>query len=737
MDLTPRQADLRSPTMVKGEGFMADVVTWANCIRAERGQIHIAYDHPTNSKRQVSSVIEIPIKLLDAEVTILCEELENFIIGKSQSSAGTAVYIFNRIANFLRAEGAPIPAAGSSDWQTFLFDFFDHFMLRSKSYVLKKASKVRLWAVARRYFKQLQTNNIIPENTLLPTSQPHKNSLNMIGGVSPTLSKEKKVKLPETASEIFPKKFLISNDAHLTSDEFLDILMNRLTAANAALITGCSEYWINLKKCHALGDELISAIDSSELKDIIESKVTYTLKHHPANPQKPLGINWFLAAAKYCFLNYSFTAMSLTELKRFPFFKGIATNVAVCVNVQKALDNLVQPFMNSTVSGNEGFLRLMGLLNARDCAAACAILIKENPNFTSEGLQQSNLLNVNDKPYIFSDGDFSLQIFGIEKPRASARKVSVLPSLSRMIIEDVIRCTATLRAKLKEDGDSNYRKLFIISSNRGFTNSTIMSATLASKRGNTLYNEIKQHLENAGMEKSLFALQNIRANQGILRFLQTGSFYSVALTLGNTPIVAQRHYIPSWIAERWARRVARVFAHKLVIVATHGKPWQMEASDCEDAQTLLSFVTRIITGAQTKDDALSHMIRNMESNSAPLAEEIFKPLIRHGLQIKLDPESLGALYYYVETLDRKNPELNITDPSTGLTPQSLVDLANLMKYAARDPEFGNHAEWAVRSHLQGKSHLQLKLTHEQAIMHMAKLRLRIETMSVTSGSSIR
>ncbi|WP_224792110.1 hypothetical protein, partial [Pseudomonas fluorescens] len=425
---------------------------------------------------------------------------------------------------------------------------------------------------------------------------------------------------------------------------------------------------------------------------------------------------WFLAIVNYYFTKTKLlNAISYEAMIKIPLLKALTTN-AKRKDISNGLTEILGENCFLEASTNEKICRALGMLSARDCAAAACMLIKDNPCFPSMGLQSANLLMVGNKPYFHLTSDETRLIFGVDKPRARARKVSIFTGKSAKLFKQLVEATSKAREKIKNSSNSSaYRYLFLTVTKYGVMSPGNIDNIITGKIGQNLYNLIKHDLANVNLNKDTFNLSSIRVTQGIIEFLNTGSIHAVAKVLGNTAQTVLSSYIPNWLIARNAIKGTRIFQQKIVVVSSANKPWLLEVSDFESEADLLKFITRMLTEA-TGQDAMTADMHKKLSASVPNSEIMLTPLIERNLRINLCPESLGTLYAYAE-YTKKNlnaVQLNLVDEATGMTPQSFICLTNLITNAAEN-KYTDKLEGSIQSSLKGKSLLEFTLTHKKAL----------------------
>lgn len=601
-----------------------------------------------------------------------------------------------------------------SNWGQFLLDHFTaHLETSKRTYEVTIAT----WHPIREIYEELIRSGLAPKDTKIPSATIK--GLRIDDAIRPLGVRETNVEPPHCLAELLPKSCLLSVGLELPDDAYLLQLKTKLEHAAQTGRSCCLQYWETMLGCQATGKKLMSQISNEEIDNMLKGEVFFVNGQHVTEPATEGGISWFLATLRHYLKNTEgLEKLSFNQLAKIPFFKH-------CFNKQKRLKKRYRTAILNAAGKNRGpnihihetISRLLGLLSPRDCSVACAILIAENPSFTPRSLATSCLYNQNGKLYIRAKEQLSRLVFSVSKPRARKRKVSALPPLSEMIVNDVVRSTNDIREKLKHQKNGLWRRLFLPSTNRKFGATNFSRIGLGVTNGTTFYDIYSLQLNEAGITRSTFTLRSIRATQGIICFLEHGSLSRVANLLNNGLAVVRSNYIPSWLIIRWANRLLRVMQQKLIIVATKGTPWQLEASDFTSDELLVVFVNKMITELK-HGDALSEVIRKRFASEIEAQVDFIEPFAASELIINLNPESLGMLYAYSDFVGALNDAQlskieNLIDPIIPV--KSLSALSRLVAEAADSIETSlNSAEHAVLDKIAGDSVAELVNIHQQA-----------------------
>ncbi|GKQ45673.1 MULTISPECIES: hypothetical protein [Pseudomonas] len=659
---------------------------------------------------------EIPEGLQDRDLKTLSDAVVRRASRLSEQSAAGYVQALNRILkNIDRSEDQYPP----HDWDAYLYEHFSsHLEDPSTQYSVRIAE----WHKIKDIYVEVQRRGFIPTTSLIPSASIH-------GGChdsaeQPLGHETIHLTVPSSLNELLPKWELVESGLELDDDTYIEGLKNKLKTGADAVVAACAAYWKKMRQCHQIGKELTNKISEPEITTMLRNKAYIVNGVHLAHPSQPLGINWFLAVLKYYIKNTTIlSAISSVQLMEIPFFRPIIYNNRTRKLWLKKIREIAGNNDIPKCTITETLCRLLGLLSSRDCAAACCILISENPSFPPYSLITSSLYTQAGKFYLRARSGGKSLIFSVDKPRAGKRKTSLLPKLSAEIITDLIECTEIPRANLKGRKKTNWRKLFLVAneSQIGCTGRAI-AKVMAFNTGITLYSVLKPELISAGIKDREFNLSTLRTTQGILTFLEYGSLRKVADTLNNSVQVVRARYIPDWLIIRWATRAIRIMQQKLIIVATEGEPWQLEASDFLTATALRSFISKMLRDIKN-GDAFSEMVNKRLGKYLPKDSNHETPHPETELVIGIDERSIAAMYTYIN-LYPNPPQENLADTHDEVLIMSDSKIRQITCLLTSAAELINSelsmVESAIIDKLTGDSIAEFRHVHKKALIVAAQ-----------------
>ncbi|MCI0149598.1 hypothetical protein KNO81_27305 [Paraburkholderia sediminicola] len=338
---------------------------------------------------------------------------------------------------------------------------------------------------------------------------------------------------------------------------------------------------------------------------------------------------------------------------------------------------------------------MLGNLTSLDLAIAAALLVMAQPSFTPHALADAKIHTKSGADYlILEDSGYT---FRVPKFRAASFKTELLEEQSGRILRDLLRISAGARKSLETTNPTDSDRLFIFT-HKGRA-APISATKLTGKLTGCIFRKneritptiLLEHpeLADAKIDTKVASLSNLRNTEGVLEWFRTGSLFAMSRKLGNQKKTTLHHYIPKALMVAWNERLIRRFQNLLLVVASAGEPYALEACDFDNVEDLHEF--------------LQQMLRQHPSHTSPLAQllheryadrDAAKPIsASDSLAIPISPDTVTILYAYRELALRSelnDVELRIPDERTGISPRQLIDLADLLKRTlpeAREPEF--------------------------------------------------
>ncbi|WP_223507919.1 hypothetical protein [Pseudomonas sp. BF-B-25] len=596
----------------------------------------------------------------------------------------------------------------SFNWNEILYL---HLLETLENKKVEQRTRVMKWQSIQKIYKELARFKAIPSDVLVPSGTVRGGCAE--DALAPIGHKRKVVDIPKTIEDLRPKHALIAKGLELDDDEFVENLKNRFQNGVDVCIELLTGYWDRMRNCWEIGRTLLLKVPTSALEERLAKNDFFENGQHVAHPAAPDGIAWFLRAIQYYALTtYELDKINFNQMCKLPFFKDLlevkGIESVILQKLHEVSGDSAPPVHKANKQPTELISRLLQLLSKRDSAAACCILILENPSFTSDSIANADLYTQNGKLYLKAQTLHRRLIFSVSKPRARKRKVSVLSPLSARVVKDVVQATSQIRERQKFLQKRNWRKLFLISTRNQIGSISRPSSILSTGSGITLYSLFQARLKQVDIDHLSFNLSTLRSTQAILCFLKHGSIKMVADLLNNSVQVVKKNYIPVWMIIYWGNRILRTIQQKIIVVATEGSSWQLEASDFLDASSLRKFITKILRDLKN-GDAFSEIIRVRLGKYA--SEPLAQPYREAELLIPMGVEELAFLYAYADVVRPANFK-PVTSDDGALSDKQIRSLVELIRQCDRihDGELSD-AEYAVLAKISGDSLMQFQRIH--------------------------
>lgn len=616
-----------------------------------------------------------------ANLETVCSEIARICQRFAPYTASARVGSLRKILNFATDQGRALPDSNSAEWKVFVNEHYIYHLSHPEKLNNdgdKEFESIRVeWTQIGYLYKSLKQKYIIPSNTTIPSMrQPQisddERSADVLDSVEANLWPLIDV------NDLWPKNFLVDKGLNVSTDHFLDTLQSDIEKRTQTILSACEYYWDKVVECQRIGENLINSISLEQIEALLASGNFYVGRRYIADPDNPDGAAWFLAMINYYFLiTDELSAISYKAMSKIHFFEPFCRNGYMKAKMDRKLKEIAGDFGAPNSNINETLNRLLGHLSARDCGAAAAILIAENPKFNPHPLRSADYLSEDDKPIHYFNSDLNQLMWSVSKPRARSRKISALPPRSFKIYIGLVKATMKARIRLMLEGDINYRKLFLTSSLKWVGLSSSLDQILTASIGISLYQAIEPDLISGDVSREVFSLKRIRGSQGLISFLKEGTYQAAANTLGNSIAVVVARYIPDWLKYRWNVRILRTFQTKLIILATKGRPWHFAASDFLTESYLFNFIIREAATSLTSDPVSIDLKRYAAELTEDAFHNLVEHLVNHKMILKLDSASLAAVFLFAEMFTSSSGQRH-EDLGTGLTEDSILTLAHLL-----------------------------------------------------------
>lgn len=662
--------------------------------------LKLHYGSPQIRSKVSTTAVALPHGMSDETVHLIAGAMIFLVTGLSYPSTKSFAETLALICNYLIQHGNHWPT--SAEWPMTIFNLYC-YQLNIKTRT--PDSNRMIWRRIRRVLQVLMDRSVIIKCNL-PSADLPRNCRKELAETL-TLGEFYEPVSPFASIELLPKQYLVDLSYLQNSEEFFDEIERELKAVSDCTLKICLTYWETLKVGHAVGRELINSVARGDLLAALEDPRNSEWPRqglpHPADPDTPQGTAYFLAAVEYYLFEVgSLAAISIDALAEIPFFQRI------CASDRKRkelVERLKFELKSPYVGASDLIARGVGLLSTRDCAAVTALLMHEQPRFTSGSLETAEAYDKNGKLRIhLTDAGGEHVYFTIAKHRARSHKGGVMTALASRVLVDLHEMTKSLRARLQNDQPDVARQLFLVVSRFGMGHVGRVGEYFNGK-DNSIFQVFRPEIESAGMNCDTFTLSRIRNTRGILVWLKTGALVSMAEAMGNNVKTVLNNYIPDWLYHRMLAVSARRLQQKIVVLATAGENWQVHVSDFSTMSDLKSFVVSVLRSDRRGNKLSDHFYKVFSDSASPEVGESYNAE-NVSFHVCLSPESLAALEVYVKLSSRASFILD-GEGKVGLDQQQLAKLYQVV-YAAVHVHEGDDIEGMISDLIAGGSHAQLK-----------------------------
>tara|TARA_B100002003_G_C14157587_1_gene557823 strand:+ start:139 stop:2445 length:2307 start_codon:yes stop_codon:yes gene_type:complete len=231
------------------------------------------------------------------------------------------------------------------------------------------------------------------------------------------------------------------------------------------------------------------------------------------------------------------------------------------------------------------------------------LLVIENPQITHTFLKEFDLFNSKGQLSGFVKDDAGYHLTGYKDRRGKAKsemKLFLSPR-SASLVRQVIEITSPLRNYLKNQGDDNWRKLFLTSGHGwGYPRAGVIPEWKKNNNQSAYFDGLKQSfsrftdMPDKELENFLFraSLASVRASKGVQIYLETQSVQKMAKALGHSAYNPEllRHYLPESILAFFQTRWIRIFQKAFICEALKDSPYLARAAGFESMKDLHEFL---------------------------------------------------------------------------------------------------------------------------------------------------
>jgi len=213
------------------------------------------------------------------------------------------------------------------------------------------------------------------------------------------------------------------------------------------------------------------------------------------------------------------------------------------------------------------------------------LLIKEDPAITESFLTKLEFFDRSGKLIGIEKTDAGYYLCG-NKYRRGSKNASLKIKLTLKgykYVRRILKLTESVRLILKNNGNDNWRYLFI-SCGRGFSYPIKIKGILTLDNKSGYRRRLEEFKRFSSIEDDSFikgvTLSSFRASVAVRIYIETNSVKSMATALGHKEYKSDllRHYLPDVILQYFQTRWIRIFQRGIVCEAMKDSPWLLQAT---------------------------------------------------------------------------------------------------------------------------------------------------------------
>jgi hypothetical protein len=346
------------------------------------------------------------------------------------------------------------------------------------------------------------------------------------------------------------------------------------------------------------------------------------------------------------------------------------------------------PVVSPLISKLDRIKWMLGSLSSQDYLFAQLFLTIHHPIFFGSAFSDAKLISRQGESMIsLGAGD---PVARIIKGRAHAFKQTPLDNESERLLSLILEMTDRARQHLRKINPLIANRL-VIATERGRLKIPILYNSSLLRRTSDEYwigSYFPRIFEMFAGEEITF--RKVRATEGVLEWLKTGSLTAATIRLGNSRQVLIEHYIPKELLTAFYARQVRRYHNLFLATAT---PDDINLTDVLEFKTLDEihiFIKNNLTIEPFKSSPLGQLLAQRHTSRPKRSfESRFKDLI-----LPVSANSIAALYVNQEcALDAGFNNSTVAPQAylqiDDISPDDIIDLAELARFRLpldRDPK---------------------------------------------------
>lgn len=232
---------------------------------------------------------------------------------------------------------------------------------------------------------------------------------------------------------------------------------------------------------------------------------------------------------------------------------------------------------------------LLGIPNREDAMAMMGYLASIDGRFSESAISSAQLYSREDNRINAVNSGNGTLTLSVYKKRAGASgwEDVVISGRAYQLVQRWIELTTPIRAYMKKNNIDGWRRLIIYVGTPMGKPAFFKSV---SNINSTFRSFALRNSSRLGDLAELVTISRIRAQRGIIVFLEKFDVKAMARELGNEAATSMRHYLPDAIWNYFANRWIRIFQNLLIVEATKDTPYMQRALMFQNAHELDEFL---------------------------------------------------------------------------------------------------------------------------------------------------
>ncbi|MFM0640945.1 hypothetical protein PQQ63_30040 [Paraburkholderia metrosideri] len=573
-----------------------------------------------------------------------------------------------RLAVRSRGLCAGLPTT-ADEWQQYLIALFGAWFTESGASL---RSRIGTWKQTAFWFTLLRdSRRLIPPGVDIPFDE--NNKVRLDDEPAPRLLGESPIKAAgDQHQKVLMDISLVRSDA-----EYMDEIRSTLSRRRGVLESAAAQWVEMIDADFRYGQRLLSLIDyETELKPHLDDLHFWrdwrNKGAHKANGRTEQSLGMLLLLLRYC-TNITKVLFDSKESDPFPSYSTLN------------FPDSAPPVVSPKITKIHRIRWMLGILTPCDYSFLNLFLTIHHPIFFGSAFFDAKIISRQGEQLI-SLGDSGMTV-SLLKNRSHDMKCAELDDPSKKCLKMILDMTAETRAQIqKKDPLVANRLILLHRTVNAQTKSILREGKKTEYRGwiGYYFSSISKEFEG-----TTITMRKVRATEGVLEWLKTGSLLAATRRLGNSKQVLIEHYIPGeLLASFYARQVRRY--HNLFLAAA--TPSDIPLSDIlefKSIEEIHDFIEANLKVEPFRSSPLANALRqNTSSTNNGTGTRSSDELI-----LPVSENALATLFLYQESaieagFNNTTMAEHVAGRLDGITPDDVISLAELARFRLpgdRDP----------------------------------------------------